>query len=87
LMPVVNRLRPTGNVVLCADNDHGTLARRGFNPGIEKATNAAELIGAGVAYPQGIEGTDMADLLKEHGTAGAKKVERLVLGASRYVTG
>lgn len=87
LQPVVNRLRPSGNVVLCADNDHGTLARRGFNPGIEKATNAAELIGAGVAYPEGIEGTDWADALKQWGVGGARRVERLVLGASRYVIG
>jgi putative DNA primase/helicase len=85
LLSVVQRLKPSGAVVLCADNDHGTQARRGVNPGIEKARNAAELIGAGVAYPQGIEGTDYADALAEWGQGGAKKVERSILAGVRYV--
>ena len=85
LLPVVQRLKPTGAVVLCADNDHGTQARRGVNPGLEKARNAAELIGAGVAYPQGIEGTDWADALAEWGQGGAKRVERQILAGARYV--
>jgi len=85
LLPVVQRLKPSGAVVLCADNDHGTQARRGFNPGLEKARNAAELIGAGVAYPQGIEGTDYADALAEWGQGGAKRVERSILAGVRYV--
>lgn len=52
LLPVVDRLKPTGSVVIAADNDHATLAKRGFNPGLDKARNAAELIGCGVAYPR-----------------------------------
>jgi len=85
LLPVVQELKPTGNVIVAADNDHGTLARRGFNPGLDKARNAAELIGAGVAYPEGIDGTDWCDALREYGPTGARRVERLILGASRYV--
>lgn len=85
LLPVVQALKPRGNVVLVADNDHGTLARRGFNPGIEKAQNAAELVGAGVVWPEGIEGTDFADMLIEHGEGAHKRIERLIQGAARYV--
>ena len=85
LLPVVQELRPTGNVILAADNDIGTLARRGFNPGLDKARNAAELIGAGVAWPDGIDGTDYADMLRELGPAGARRIERSILGASKYV--
>jgi putative DNA primase/helicase len=87
LMPVVDLLRPTGSVVLAADNDHGTMARLGVNPGLDKARNAAELIGAGVAYPQGIEGTDFADWLKEGGALAARRIERAVLAGARYVPG
>jgi putative DNA primase/helicase len=85
LLPVVDRIRPSGSVVLCADNDWGTQAKRGVNPGIDKARNAAQLIGAGVAWPDGIEGTDFADYLKEVGEGAARKVERLILAQSRYV--
>jgi putative DNA primase/helicase len=87
LLPVVREAKPTGNVIFCADNDHATLKRRGFNPGIEKATNAAELVGAGVAWPEDIEGSDFADMLIEHGEGAAKRMERLILGRSQYVLG
>ncbi len=85
LLPVVDLLRPSGSVVIAADNDHGTQARRGFNPGVEKATNAAELIGCGVAWPREIEGTDWADFLREVGEGAARKAERHLLAAARYV--
>lgn len=85
LTPVIDRLRPTGNVVICADNDHATQARIGVNPGIQKAENAAELIGAGVAYPQGINGSDWADALAEWGAESARRIERLILSGARYV--
>ena len=86
LIHVVERMKPTGSVVICADDDHGTLARRGINPGLEKARNAADLIGAGVAWPQDIEGTDFADMLLELGPTGAKRIERLIQTEARYVT-
>lgn len=86
LSPVVDTMRPTGSVVICADDDHGTEARRGFNPGREKATNAAELIGAGVAWPEGIEGTDWADALAEWGVSAHRRIERQIQAKARYVT-
>lgn len=86
LAPVVERLRPRGNVILCADNDHATEQRTGTNPGLVRATHAAGLIGAGVAYPEGIEGTDWADALKEIGEGAKRKIERQILANSRYVT-
>lgn len=85
LLPVVQALRPHGPVVFAADNDAGTQARMGQNPGVEKATNAASLVGAGVAYPTGIEGTDWADALREWGERGSKRIERELLAAARYV--
>lgn len=87
LLPVISRMRPSGSVVVCADNDHGTKARRGFNPGVDKALNAAELIGAGVVWPEGIEGTDFADALKEWGQPAGKRIERLILAKAKYVMG
>lgn len=65
LSPVVERMKPGGTVVIAADNDHATEARIGTNPGIQKAREAAQLIGCGVAYPEGIHGTDWADALIE----------------------
>ncbi len=85
LLPSLQTVKPSGAVVFCADNDHGTQARRGMNPGLEKARNAAELVGAGVAWPTGIEGTDWADALAEYGQGGAKKIERQILAGARYV--
>lgn len=85
LLDVTQYLKPTGSVVFAADNDHKTKVLRGFNPGIEKATNAAELIGAGVAYPEGIEGSDWDDWLREIGEGAARKLERLILSKARYV--
>jgi putative DNA primase/helicase len=85
LTPVVDLLRPTGSVVIAADNDHGTQARRGFNPGREKAQSAAELIGCGVVWPEGINGSDWADYLIETGHGACRKAERLIAAAARYV--
>jgi putative DNA primase/helicase len=85
LLPVVQRLRPAGMLCIAADNDHGTQARCGVNPGIAKAKDAAALVGAGVAWPTGIEGTDFADLLREVGQRGARRIEREIVNAARYV--
>jgi len=87
LVPVVGELRPTGSVVVVADNDWRTAQRRPDlgNPGILKATDAANLIGAGVVWPEGIEGSDIADMLREYGPTAAKRIERLILGKARYI--
>ena len=87
LLPVIDRMRPAGSVVICADNDAGTQARRGFNPGLDKARNAAELIGCGVAYPTDLEGSDWSDYMLEHGPQAARRIERLILAGARYVSG
>lgn len=83
LLPVIQELKPTGAVVIAADNDHKTAARIGVNPGIEKARNAAQLIGAGVAFPDGIEGSDWADALKEWGDP--NRIRREILRRPEYV--
>lgn len=85
LLPVIERMRPTGSVVVVGDNDHKTAKRIGTNPGVEKATNAAELIGAGVVWPTGIEGSDYADALKEIGDGAPRRIEREILAGARYV--
>lgn len=86
LAPVIDRVKPSGSVVICADNDHQTQARLGVNPGIEKATAAAQGIGCGVAYPSGIDGTDWADALVQFGgEMPQRRVERQILSQARYV--
>ena len=85
LIPVVEFLKPSGSVVMCGDDDHGTMARRGFNPGRDAARNVADLIGCGVAFPEDIEGSDFADFLKEHGEGAARRMERHLLAHARYV--
>lgn len=87
LAPVVEKIKPKGNVIICADNDHATERKIGINPGLTKAINAAGLIGAGVAFPQGIEGTDWADALKEIGEGAKRRIERQILAQSKYVAG
>lgn len=87
LLPVVQRLQPTGSVCIGADNDHKTMAKRGMNPGIEKAANAADLIGCGVAYPEGIEGSDWADAMVQWGARAGKRIEREILAKAKYVMG
>lgn len=85
LFAVADRIKPTGAVVIAADNDHKTMARRGFNPGIDAARNVADLIGCDIASPDGISGSDWADFLKEKGQGSARQLERLILAKSRYV--
>lgn len=61
--------------------------RIGVNPGLEAAHRAAALIGCGVAWPQGIEGTDWCDALTTWGgPVASRKIERLILTQARYVT-
>jgi putative DNA primase/helicase len=87
LVPVIDAMRPTGSVVIAADNDWRTKERIGQNPGVEKARNASELIDCGVAYPTGIEGSDWADAMKEWGELSPKRIEREILAKAKYVMG
>ena len=89
LLAVVEEVKPTGSVVIAADNDWQTAMKphmHGVNPGISKAQNAAELIGAGVAYPEGITGSDWADYLRERGPGSGRQLERQILAQAKYVT-
>jgi putative DNA primase/helicase len=63
---VVNRLKLSGLCVVAADNDYSTMARIGKNPGIEHGKAAAAIIGCGVVWPEGIQGSDYADMHFEH---------------------
>jgi putative DNA primase/helicase len=62
---VAKRLKVGGLAMVAADNDHGTEARTGTNPGIVHGTAASKTIGCGIAWPQAIAGTDFADMLFE----------------------
>jgi phage/plasmid primase-like uncharacterized protein len=85
LVVVAENARVEGLAVVCADNDWETEARRGFNPGIEKAKEAAALLGCGVAYPANIIGTDWADALLEWGEAGPRRLRMELMRAARPV--
>lgn len=87
MIKVADRIRPTGSVVVVADNDHKTMVKRGVNPGIDAARNVSDLLGCGVYYPEGIEGSDAADALKEWGEGGSRRLERQILGKAKYVMG
>lgn len=88
LIEVAKVLKPSGSVVWCADNDHATFAKRGFNPGLDAARNAAELAGGGVACPEDLFGSmsDWADVLKERGIHGKKYLSREILKHAQFVS-
>lgn len=65
LPKVAAQLPRQGMACVAADNDHGTEARIGSNPGILSAREAASILGCAVAIPEGIEGTDWCDLRQE----------------------
>ncbi len=73
LLPVAKQARkyyPAREITLCADNDHETMARTGKNPGLEKATAAAEAIGASLAIPRFVDlkgKSDFNDLAQSEG--------------------
>lgn len=54
-----------GMFVVAADNDRATEEKTGINPGVKAATEAAAILGCGVAVPTGIEGTDWLDYRNE----------------------
>lgn len=85
LVKVARQLPGGSSIVIAADNDVGTQARLGRNPGLDAARAAAEAIGCGVAYPRDIEGTDWADAYAQWGPESARRIERLILAEARYV--
>jgi putative DNA primase/helicase len=74
LLHAVDYLDRNGLAVIAADNDHETAKRVGFNPGIEKATEAAQKVGIGIAYPT-CSGSDWDDYRQER-TAALADVEQ-----------
>jgi putative DNA primase/helicase len=85
LVEVVSRSTVAGLAVVCGDNDWETCERRGFNPGVEKATKAAEVLGCGVAYPENIVGSDWADALLEWGEEGPRRLRMAIMRAAKPV--
>lgn len=85
LVTVAKELKVTGMAVVCADNDWETKNKIGRNPGIERATEAAQAIGCGIAYPEGIFGTDWADALVEWGEAGPGKLRTEIMRGARPI--
>lgn len=85
LLRVAQELRPTGSVVIAADNDWETAARGRGNPGIQKAEKAAEAIGCGVAWPEHIQGSDWCDAFKEWGERAPQRIQREILAKARLV--
>lgn len=58
---------PAGNIIVCADNDHVTMAKVGFNPGIKEAQKIKTSMGINYVYPTGIDGSDFNDMAAEKG--------------------
>ena len=90
ILPAIEQLRRAGqltggSMVVAGDNDYGTEARRGFNPGQQAAERAAAALGCGAVWPVDIEGTDYADALKEYGEGGHRRIERQIQAAARLV--
>lgn len=85
LLAVAEEARPRGMAVVCADNDWETQRDRGMNKGVENGKKAAEAMRCGVAFPEGIRGTDWADALKEWGDAGAARVRMQIMRGARLV--
>ncbi len=81
LVKVAQAAKVRGLAVVCADNDW----EGATNTGVEKGRMAAHAIGCGVAYPQGIRGTDWADALAEWLSPARVRME--VLRGATYATG
>jgi putative DNA primase/helicase len=61
MIEVAEAFPKRGLTVIAADNDSATAAKIGHNPGLEAAQEAAAALGCGIAYPEGISGTDWCD--------------------------
>ena len=78
LIEVAKHFQGEGLGVVCADNDHATEARMGANKGLEAGQKAAELMGCGLAYPKGLEGSDWADAMAEFGPDALRWIARKI---------
>lgn len=78
LIEVSKYFQGMGLGVVCADNDHQTEKRIGFNKGIEAGKKASENMGCGIAYPEGIKGSDWADAIDEFGLDALRWIARKI---------
>ena len=86
LVEVARQRKVSGMTVVCADNDWQTAKKAPFvNPGIERGTEAAKLMKCGLAYPEGIEGSDWDDARREWGEKGSMKVKMEIMRKARMV--
>lgn len=91
MVHIARTLNASGMLVVCGDNDWKTAerakeaGRAPINPGVEQGRQAAEAIGCGFAYPQGIEGSDWADALKEWCEKGPARLRMEILRHARFV--
>ena len=85
LLAVAQDLKVRGMAVVCADNDWETEAAKGINKGVENGRKAAGMIGCGIAYPEGIRGSDWADALQEWGDRGAARVRMQIMKGAKPV--
>jgi phage/plasmid primase-like uncharacterized protein len=84
MVHVAAAMKLRGMGVVCADNDWATAEQTGINTGIQKGTAAAQAMGCGLAYPQGIEGSDWADAKREWGDRGPARLRMEIMGHARY---
>lgn len=85
LVQVAADMKMQGMGVVCADNDWETAQRIGVNTGVQKGRSAAEALHCGVAYPEGIKGSDWADALIEWGERGVQKLRMEIMRHARPV--
>jgi phage/plasmid primase-like uncharacterized protein len=83
MVQVATEMKLRGMTVVCADNDWETARRTGINTGIEKGRSAAAVLGCGVAYPEGVEGSDWADALAEWGERGPSRLRMEIMRHAR----
>jgi putative DNA primase/helicase len=81
---------PGGWRVIGADNDHGTEAKTGKNPGVEAGKKASQLLSCGFSHPRDIVGTDWADFRRERREKGRRphlvdrEIRSLIMAEARY---
>ena len=82
LVDVTKSRKTAGMAVICADNDYETTN----NPGITKGKEAAEILKCGLAYPEGIRGTDWDDARQEWGERAYTRIRTEIMRNVKMVT-
>jgi phage/plasmid primase-like uncharacterized protein len=86
MVQVATETKLCGMAVVCADNDWETAGRTGINTGVQKGRSAAEVLRCGVAWPEGIEGSDWADALAEWGERGPHRLRMQIMRHARIAS-